>query len=687
MKNFRQFYGETPKMEFACTNKVNSTVIHGMNGAGKTALLNAFTWALYDQTTRGFSESSGIINKLALREAEEGQYVEAWVELEFSHANTTYLVRRCAEALRGPDTNPFGPERTLDPTMKLCGPDGEWINELGVRDMIERVLPPDLQQYFFFDGERIERIVEPNPEEQKRLARATKRLLGIELLDLAIKSLEKARTPLNKEAQESGDKDLAKAMTIHANLEESLGKEKDRLEIIKDNLAGFRQKKFDIEERLKKSEDFRHFQEKREFLESSISSKKTEIRSARTNRAKMLSQCGAFYCLNAASQRYLGILEEKKRKKELPSGIKDSFVHDILDSGTCICGTNVSPGQTARGEVQRWLGLAGNSAIEDRAMRGMGQIVSQIDQASQKFEGILESIKKEEESRKDVEIQGSELHRISEILLGSPDETVSGLENEKGRVSSLMEEEQRDRGRVEERIERLIVQEKDAWKSIENLKHREKAVQLAQRRVAVAKGALERLKEKRGDLEEDMRKGLEKTMQSVFRSLTTSPFEPKLDSEFRLRLTQSYDGKESYNVDASQGEHQALGMTFLAGLIQLTRDNNKPNSTISVADHDPRLPLVMDSPFGALDPHYRRTTAEQIPNIADQIVLLVSPTQWRSEVAQAMNERVGNHYCLEYHTPKDLGKVSHAVTISGRNHPLVVQTSDGTEFTRIVEID
>ena len=44
--NFRQYYGENT-INFATEKSHNLTVIHGLNGAGKTALLNSFTWALY----------------------------------------------------------------------------------------------------------------------------------------------------------------------------------------------------------------------------------------------------------------------------------------------------------------------------------------------------------------------------------------------------------------------------------------------------------------------------------------------------------------------------------------------------------------------------------------------------------------------------------------------------------------
>lgn len=46
--NFRSFYGQTPEIAIAGGEFQNTTIIHGNNGAGKTSLLNGFTWVLYE---------------------------------------------------------------------------------------------------------------------------------------------------------------------------------------------------------------------------------------------------------------------------------------------------------------------------------------------------------------------------------------------------------------------------------------------------------------------------------------------------------------------------------------------------------------------------------------------------------------------------------------------------------------
>ncbi|MNF00456.1 hypothetical protein D3C80_1992880 [compost metagenome] len=59
----------------------------------------------------------------------------------------------------------------------------------------------------------------------------------------------------------------------------------------------------------------------------------------------------------------------------------------------------------------------------------------------------------------------------------------------------------------------------------------------------------------------------------------------------------------------------------------------------------------MDSPFGALDPEYRQKVANLIPALADQVIVMVSKSQWRGEVESELSKRLGKQYTLKYHKP------------------------------------
>jgi len=65
VKNWRSFLG-IHKVEFAVDGARNITVLVGQNGAGKTALLNAFTWVLFGDTTAGFRKPEDLFNHAAI---------------------------------------------------------------------------------------------------------------------------------------------------------------------------------------------------------------------------------------------------------------------------------------------------------------------------------------------------------------------------------------------------------------------------------------------------------------------------------------------------------------------------------------------------------------------------------------------------------------------------------------------
>ncbi|RKX23628.1 MAG: hypothetical protein DRP47_12540, partial [Candidatus Zixiibacteriota bacterium] len=49
LENFRQYHGRQ-RLDFARDNQKNVTVIHGINGAGKTSLFLAINWCLYGKS-------------------------------------------------------------------------------------------------------------------------------------------------------------------------------------------------------------------------------------------------------------------------------------------------------------------------------------------------------------------------------------------------------------------------------------------------------------------------------------------------------------------------------------------------------------------------------------------------------------------------------------------------------------
>jgi DNA sulfur modification protein DndD len=127
--------------------------------------------------------------------------VECWVELGFEHNNKRYQVRRLCRAYK---TEAGVEQGKSELYLQIAGDDGRWLLPQQLpEDIIGRILPVSLHQYFFFDGERIEQIV--RSDKKSEIAEATKTLLGVEVLNRSIKHLKEAKKTLEAELAVIGD--------------------------------------------------------------------------------------------------------------------------------------------------------------------------------------------------------------------------------------------------------------------------------------------------------------------------------------------------------------------------------------------------------------------------------------------------------------------------------------------------
>ena len=169
LKNFRQF--RNPKaIEFATDKKRNVTIIMAENGVGKTTLAQAFQWVLYANVD-GFKNKS-VLNLKEEKEMLPGETREVEVKLELVHSNIQYTISRTQKYTKEGSGN-----TRRNPTeikISYISKDGqvEFIEDSRKLSTIKEILPEELSKYFFFDGERINRMTtEINNKAIKNLRR------------------------------------------------------------------------------------------------------------------------------------------------------------------------------------------------------------------------------------------------------------------------------------------------------------------------------------------------------------------------------------------------------------------------------------------------------------------------------------------------------------------------------------
>jgi DNA sulfur modification protein DndD len=677
--NFRQFYGKTPEITLA-SGKQNTTIIHGNNGAGKTTLLNGFTWVLYEKFTAAFASPHLLINKRAISEANLGTSVECWVEIQFEHENKRYQVKRKCYACRDKNGNIQYSQNQF--FMLVAAEDGRWYPPLQQpEDIINRILPESLHQYFFFDGEHIEHIFRTS--EKAKIGEDTKELLGVKVLDRAIEHLKKAKRTLQEELKEIGNTEIKQLLREQSQLEKESDFLSQRQQEILAELTEKEQLKKSLSQRLLElggAEELKHLKEKLEEQEVQLRSNLLEAK-GKIHRA--ISSRGYTVFLSEATTKFQHLLQELRSKGELPSGIKQQFVQQLLERQRCICGSELQEGTVSHQEVQAWMNRAGIADVEEAAIRLASQ-VTETEKYSQEF---WQEIDREQANinqwRRELSQIETELDEIRNKFRHYPDEDIKALQKQLDELDETIKELILDRGSNQHQEEIITKKVEEISRQINKQKIKEEKQSLAQKRIQITQQAVERLIEVRTRLERQFRVSLERRVQEIFSSISFTPYLPRISSNYELTLIENTSGI-AVPVAASTGENQILSLSFIGGIIDRVREWSQKNTLMG--PDSSTFPIVMDSPFGSLDEIYRRQVAKSIPQLANQLVVLATKTQWRGEVEVEISPYIGKEYVLVYNSPKPDCEEDF-VEIKGAAYPLVKSSPNEFEYTEIIEVE
>ena len=677
--NFRSFYGKTPEITLAIGDVCNTTMIHGNNGAGKTSLLNAFTWVLYEKFSAAFASIEQLVNKRAIAEAKTGNPIECWVEIAWEHEGKRYRVKRQCRAYKNETDCNISKTELL---MQISGDDGRWyFPPQQPEEVIGQILPASLHQYFFFDGERIEEIV--RSDKKAEIAEATKIFLGVEVINRSIRHLAEAKKSLENELKIIGNSEVRKLLREQGKIELEIEKIKKRQRERIQELDYQQTFKKDISARLQELNAAKELQSRRENLEKQKVYYQNQLRQTKEVIKKAISGRGYSVLLPELTADFRQIVTESKQRGDLNSGISREFIDNLLKSGSCICGAELSAESHSFKNVKTWLEKAGSSSVEEMTIR-MSSQADEIDK-----QGIIfwEDVDREQARitrlRKNLSEIEAELDSIQEKLRKDPSEEIRSLQKRFDDIEKNITELTLEQGANQQQITNYNKELEVLTKQVTKQKLNEEKQALAQRRIIATQDAIDRLTEVKLRQEKQFRLQLEKRVKEIFSEISFTPYIPKISEKYELTLVENTAGLEM-PVAASTGENQVLSLSFISSIIDRVREWSA-KKMLMLTDSS-TFPIVMDSPFGSLDEVYRRHIAKIVPSLANQLIILVTKTQWRGEVETEIAPRIGKEYVLTYYSSKPDCEQDY-IELGGDRYPLVRQSPNEFEYTEIIEVN
>jgi DNA sulfur modification protein DndD len=661
LKDFRCFFGEH-HFELSQDREKNVTLIHAENGVGKTTLLNALLWCFYAQTTEKFEMPNDLVN----HDARAAGSKHAYVEVLFEHNGSRYRARRYTVGVS---------ERTFT-IMRL---DQGHHKELDHPDaFINSVMPKGMAGHFLFDGEHAE--VFTGDDNRKRVRLAVQDILGCSLVQTAISDLEEASTTYRRQAP--SQKTSTSMTTATARLD-ALGDQIKTAEASRDAMRGeietIEQQIADIEAKLRDSAAAKELQGSRDKLTIELTKARKRDADAQDDLLKWLGENGRFLVSTRITSIAMDHLDAQETKGRIPSPYNEEFVQDLLDMKLCVCGAPLHPGSKEYDKVAGLLQKAANATLRSRLSAVRGRLAELKREREKAPDRLADATRRLATAREDVSRIEADLSEISEKLQGVKFEEIAEREKRRNELRGLLGQKKEQIGAFTNQIQRAESDRASQDRDLKKMANEDADARIFIERYTLCQTLKERLVT---ELAEE-----ERLAKQVLRASIERILEKTSRKAFRLRMTDDYAvslvNSAGTRMPKSGGENQLLGLIFTAALVEFAkvRENAKDvrllKGTIA--------PLVLDSPFGQLDDSYRATTAEYVPEMAGQVVLMVSRQQGGG-VLDVLRHRIGEEYVLVRHNKDSRGERKPEVhQVHGRDieTSLFDQDYDGTSFVRV----
>lgn len=636
LKNFGAFRDPEPIRLRPSDSSRPVILVGALNGSGKTTILEALQLCLFGKRSRparGFpggysSYLSSLIHHAS--SATEGTHIR----LEFStgqgSSHRRYEVLR-SWAQKG--------DRIVEHLDVSCD---------GTRDAdlsdnwdyeVESFIPLSLSELFFFDGEKIERLADPESS-SAILKTAISALLGADLVDQLVSDLEilkrkKASSSGTSENQELLETLQGEAKKLEAKLksaEEAL----DRVTTSRDGAAA---------ELARREEEFARSggseYERRAELNGELKSASSELKQVEDDLRELASQSLPIALLGSSLQELLTTAqaEDENRRKQAVVEELDSRDRALVEwakqnkaSGKLI--------EAMRGYLEASRNELSNSAAGPTILamspsgiaRLRGLIEATLPRDSERSAKLVAHANKLEHriaatSKRISRVPPDDLIKVKIREISDAQVRVSELDKEIEALSQHVKTLQYELDCKNGQLRKLVAETMN--EAVTSLKDKRLAA-YADKVATTVRGFRQRLiRHHLANLEYKIQESFQllwrKTESKVFVSINPDTYELILrdGSERELRTSR-----------LSAGERQLLAVSILWGL---AKASGRP------------LPVVIDTPLGRLDGEHRRLLLTRyFPDASHQVVLLSTDTEIIGEAAESLEDSIAHTYTLRY---------------------------------------
>ena len=652
--NFRQFIGRQ-SVKFSTDPEKNVTVLIGVNTSGKTTIVRAFEWCLYGKI--GFDDQC-LLNSEIRSKMRPGETQRVGVQVTFTHDNTKYVLKR-EYAYNCVDRKQNGQEievvlNVKHPTEKVSL---EYLNEDGqtktaldeemIKESMDRIIPKDLSDYFFFGGERISNIA--NRED---LSSDVQGLMRLDILQNARIHLRTVINEFKSGIDTSGDFRAQKAKDSletyrkrrHELLVEQSNAEKQM------NYWKEEERKYAIQLANSNLEQVKKAQEARD---NTLAVLNHEVEELERLKERLVTNFNArpyaFFGMPTIKKtlEMLNELQNSQKAVESVPDMEQGAIDHLVNRGYCLCGTKLVKGTIPYLKI-----------MEERKVLPPEYIGAAIQAYKKTSEGYAAGVENYSE-----QIVNDYMEiRLSERRIGSlkdqlavqeeaivDDSDAKEIERKRKDADTKYREAQSDFDEASKQIGGIEKAMKDCQQTIDSFGRSNAKNQQIMKYIDYSQNIYNWLDDTYKTKEITVRNQLEKRVNDNFSKMYHGERTIRIDEKYRVKYT-------DVKTEESDGLKAVKSFAFIASLVSMAKDKILDDKEMKLGQV---YPLVMDAPFSNVDEIHINNICSILPGTAGQIIMAVMQKDWEY-ASHNLKSYVGETYKIV----KDVDAEGHEIDTS-----------------------
>ena len=635
IQNFRQY--RNLSFKFPSINGQNDLhIIYAKNGVGKTNVLNAITWCLYDtemhlgdKYTANAILNNQQVQDLRMHLPEGGSTIgDATVRILFSSDDASEKIRFQRVGKFNITKDAVIPVSTEFTIMHFI--DGEWNSvesEEETLSLVKKNVPEEIHEYIFFDGEHLENYFKAGQSDNIKN--------GIEELTQA-KIIEKAEVAFNKyltdflnpQIANSSVKDISTAQKKLDEIQAAIDASVQSIEIMTTQIHHCDDEIANLDSIISGHSHVSEKTARLKEVDGLIEVLKEDIEKKKAEMMIFAREYIQYFALYSAIKGLYKYIQEQDSHGKLPPRI-DKFLLESIEKHKhcCVCDQDLSDhSYNFIQELRKELEVSSEtSALLNKTVVVLRQYLTKLSCYQSKRDALMEEIKG---LRKRYNEYLEEEKQLNLYLMNIPNtEAITKAIGDKKEYQKKRDEIVKQQGAEDAHKKELDNQYVAQDKILKALIEKNKQLEKINTQAEYCKKCRNILKETRLELLAESRYEMEQETLSTFTKLLWKKdafSKVEILEDYTFRLLDIYGSQTLGSCSAA--ERALLALSFTLALQK-------------VSMHDSLL--FIDTPIGRVDSDNRLNFINTLCEIAKtkQVILTFTPTEYDEKVAAALQNQ------------------------------------------------